>query len=155
MFIPDSIEMTKLGLGSDEKPYLGSPSVVEGLLRDALANVILIRERQLSGENLDWKAEISKVAVAMQDIFYGRNDVYRPSPWNSEKHLGVALVDRAGIGGSTVDAVFRLMLNMFGEALTAYSKFEADENGGDDEFVYSIDDLVVKYVSGLVGARYS
>ena len=47
--IPDSIELTRIGLSAD-KPSLGSPSVVDGLLRGLLKLVTDLRGEQLAGK---------------------------------------------------------------------------------------------------------
>ncbi len=143
--------MTKFGLGSSNKPYLDTPSVVEKILRDALGRVIGMRERQLQGEVVDILAEVDQEATALQAIFYGEDDRYQAKPWHPERHLGKSLVERSGLGGSTQDAVYRLMLKLVLDVMAAYSNYENDERDeADQEFIDTIDNTLRPYITDLV-----
>lgn len=150
--IPDSIEMTRLGLTAD-KPSLGSPTVVNDLLRGLLKLVTELRVEQLEGKRQDLVAPLQAEARRLQDVFYGRDSSYALTPWFSERHLGRALVDGAGMEGDAADAVERLLLRMISEFLDIYLPFENDELP-EQELPWRIDALVEFYQAALMGLPY-
>lgn len=150
--IPDSIEMTLLGLTAD-KPSLGSPVVVDGLLRGLLKMVTELRVEQLEGRRQDLAEPLQAEAKRLQQIFYGRDGSYSMTPWFSERHLGRGLVERAEMGGEASDAVERLMLRMVDEFLDIYLPFENDEIP-EEELPWRIDGLVEFYQAAVMGLPY-
>lgn len=151
--IPDSNGMFFQGLGLDEKPYLGSPSVVEHILRAALNGLVALRTRQIHGEAVDIVGEVSSIALSLQDVFYGGDPRFRHFPWLSVRHLGKALVEQSGVGGDPGDALERVMLKMCMEFMQAYIDFESNEDGGDEEFRAETDRLVAFYITTVLGIR--
>jgi len=150
--IPDSIEMTLLGLTAD-KPSLGSPTVVNDLLRGLLKLVTELRAEQLQGRRQDILGPIQDEVRRLQDVFYGRDIRYAMTPWFSEKHLGRALVEGAGMEGEAADAVERLLLRMVSEFLDIYLPFENDELP-EQELPWRIDALVEFYQAAVMGLPY-
>jgi len=148
--IPDSIEMFSLGLGPG-KPYLGTPSVVEKIIRHALERVIVIRREQIEGKNVEAHKAVDNLAKMLQEVFYGKTDGFIPSAWHRPSSLGVALVERAKIGGKVDDAAYRLALRMMKEFLTAYAKFEVDEME-DADFDAEVQRIVTFYTKIFSGA---
>ncbi len=88
-----------------------------------------LRHRQLTGQPVDVVAEVSSIASSLQNVFYGQNPKFSASPWFSVRHLGVALVKRAGVEGDPADAVERVMLKMLGGSIGAYIQYESDKAG--------------------------
>ncbi len=147
--IPDSNELFETGLGSG-KPYLGSPGVVEQIVRHYLLDINAVRSGQAKGLAGDHERAIRDLADGVQKVFYGQDDRFQPFAWNRENTLGRALVDQCGIGGETSDAVFRMALRIARDYLRNLSAFE-DDRIGDDYFKAEIDKMVALYTGILVG----
>jgi hypothetical protein len=146
---PDSIELFKVGL-KDGINYLGTPSVVEKILRNTLNRVMDYRHKQLNGEAVDVSSVVDALAKAIQSVFDGKVDGFHPSPWHKPSAIGVALVERSKMGGSPEDAIYRLALRMIVEFLRAYSAFE-DDKMEDAAFDAEVQRIVEFYTKILVG----
>lgn len=146
--IPDSDGLFHAGL-SPGVDYLGSPRVVNRILRGALRAIVDFRGRNLAGG--DVAAEAGRIAAGLQSIFYGQDAEYQGSHWHRPSGLGRALVERAGIGGDAADAVERLMLRMIAEYGKAYSLFESGVTSY-EALIAEGDRIVNFYVRILVGA---
>ena len=74
-------------------PYLGSPSVIDGLVRQYAADVVNIRKRQNAEELTDEEAQAAVIGLAQDAgaIVLGKNPEYKPMKWNNERRLGVVL----------------------------------------------------------------
>ncbi|MEW6695499.1 hypothetical protein Tther_02228 [Tepidimonas thermarum] len=148
MPIPDSDALIESGF-STEKPFLGSPSVIEGLLRRVLYDITVARRAQLErGE--DAIAVMLRKADELQRVLYGQDPAYQAYVWNSPKHLGRFLVERCGIGGDTSDAVNRAAIRMmrdFAFDLVAYE----DDRITEQQMQASVDALIDKFTRIFVG----
>jgi hypothetical protein len=142
MPIPDSEVLFDSGLGGG-KPYLGSPAVVDQLLREALHRVTVLRREQLES-GADPVPGILQIGADLQAVFYGADTRYQASAWNSPKHLGRMLVGQCGIGGDVSDAVARAATRMTRDFIT---DLVASEQGRmtEAEFQASTDALLLKF----------
>ncbi len=147
--LPETNEILKTGL-SDEKPYLGSPGVVSGIVREYLHELTTIRSEQVQNE-ADAMPLIDAAAKRLQGVFYGEDDGYLPYAWNRESSLGLALVRDADIGGETGDAVYRLAVRMAKEFLSDLIAYENDTLD-DEHFRKAVDALDRRYTMMLSGA---
>jgi hypothetical protein len=148
--IPDSIELTTFGLSGSTR-YLGSPSVVQDVLKMFLASLQAIREEQIHDATVDVQARVAQRARQMQSIFYGHSSAFTYTPWFSADHLGRALVEKAKLGGDRGDAVYRLFLRIAREYLTAYVAFESDRMS-DDAFQQEINRILRLYSHVLLAS---
>ena len=147
--IPDSIELFNSNLG--EGKYLGSPVVVDEIIRETLGTVNAMRIRQADGETINTANEIGDLCRGFQEIFYGQVKGYTPSVWHRPSGVGQCLVTYCHIGGTSADAVYRMATRMVKEYVSAYSKFERDEME-DMEFDIEIQRIAEFYTKILVGS---
>ena len=142
-------EILNTGL-STGRPYLGSPKVVEGVLREYLVDLTSLRTAHVEkGE--DMLPHLLGQAKLIQDIFYGADARFLPFAWNKPESLGAALVNECGIGGEISDAVIRVAVRIAKEFLSDLIAFE---EGRIDEshMQVSVDELVKRYSAILSGA---
>lgn len=112
--IPDtSADMLEYGLGGD-KPYLGTLSVTEGVVREFLAGIIDLRNRP-GVDQASMQDGMRELGTRLQSILYGEDTAYSAGPWNSERHLGQYLVSSANVGGETSDAIERISYAIAGQ----------------------------------------
>ena len=104
--LPETNEILNTGLGSG-KPYLGSPKIVQAIIREYLHDLSTLRSEQVQ-RGADPVPQIKGMAERLQQVFYGKDDRYQAFAWNRESSLGRALVEDCDIGGDASDAVFRL-----------------------------------------------
>lgn len=128
------------------RPFLGSPVVVDQILRHALHDVIECRK--VDG---DVVGLVKSKCNELQEIFLGRSNDYHASFWNRETSLGAALVNRSDIGGDTSDAVLRLFVRFFRLFIEDMVSFEQDRISEDD-FQKEVDALLRKYTHILIGS---
>lgn len=147
--LPETNEILKTGLGTD-KPYLGSPAVVAGVVREYLNDLTTLRSEQVKNGTNPMQ-DIEGLAQQLQHVFYGEDDSYLPYAWNRETSLGQALVRDGDIGGDTSDAVHRLGLRLAKEYLRDLIGYENDTLG-DEQFQEAVDELVHRYTLILSGA---
>lgn len=149
MQIPDSDALIEDG-PSTSKPYLGSPAVVDGILRHVLYDITAARRAQLE-QGTDVTPIVLAQAENLQRIFYGQDGSYQAFAWNSPRHLGRALVESAGIGGSTDDAVKRASVRMIRDFV---QDMVAHEEGrlAEAQFHAAIDALLSKFTRIFVGS---
>ena len=145
----DSDALLNAGLDAG-KAYLGSPRVVDAILRDALQRVAAIRADQLK-TGADPMPEIRSLAAELQRTFYGQDPSFLASAWNSPGSLGEALVNQCGVGGDIEDAAERAAIRMVREFL---SDLVAHEHDALDEPAMhgAIDALLGKYTAIFVGS---
>lgn len=149
MPIPDSDALIESGL-SAEKPFLGSPSVIDGLLRHVLFDIAAARGAQIErGE--DVIPVVYQKADELQRVLYGQDPAYQPSAWNSPDHLGRALVEDCGIGGDTGDAVRRATVRMIRDFIIDLAAHEEDRLS-EQQMQAAVDDLIAKFTRIFVGA---
>ena len=149
MIIPDTQELAKTGLSTD-KPYLGSYSIVDGLVRQLLSAVTDLREQQLAGKLQGVEPQLDALCKQFQATMYGQNPEFLASAWNSPGQLGKALVEEAGIGGDTDDAVARLAAKIISDYLAVYIPFE-QEKVSDDDFQFGLETVVETFSHILLG----
>lgn len=150
MPLVDSDALLHAGFG-DGLHYLGSPMVVDAILRDALQRVSAMRVAQLKGGPQP-AVGIRDLAVELQRIFYGQSHgVYQSSAWNSPEQLGRALVERCGIGGDVSDAAMRASVRMVKEFVSDLVAHEQDELT-EEEMQAAVDALLSKYTRIFVGS---
>lgn len=147
--IPDSTELFEIGLGSG-KPYLGSPEIVEQILRNYILDIHHLRVAQVKGDERDPVQDIPALATGLQKVFYGQDDRFQAFPWNRENVLGRMLVEQAGIGGDTSDAVYRVGIRIAKEYMQNLNAFE-DDRISEDYFKAELDKMVALYTRVLVG----
>lgn len=150
--IPDtSADVLEYGLSAD-KPYLFSLPVTEQVVRDFFSAIIEDRGKAINSRNVDFKSAISAAGEVLQSTLYGQNSDYLASPWNSERHLGRALVEQAGLGGSTSDAVLRCsyaMASQLGDILN-----DADAGKlSDDNMRFRIDVMIEFWTYCFMGMK--
>ena len=93
-------------------------------------------------------------ARALQVTFYGANQTYLASTWNTERLLGRFLVERAGMGGATGDAVVRAGVRLardFYEILGDYEEDAIDEAAAKKQ----IDELVAVWYRLFTGRAHN
>lgn len=132
------------------KPYLGNPTVVEGLVRSVLADVVDLRGRQLRGEHVMIEQELNLIGQRFQQTFYGQNDAFTPFHWNQPSQLGRSIVQKAGLGGAAEDAVLRLAAKMLSEFLGPYLR-HLDGKMDEGAFRETVNDQVRQYRDILLG----
>lgn len=147
--LPETNEILKTGLGTD-KPYLGSPSVVAGIVREYLSDLTTLRTEQVQRGTSPLEG-IDGLAQHLQRVFFGQDDTYLAYAWNRETSLGQALVRDGDIGGEASDAVYRLGLRLAKEYLSDLIAYENDTMDA-ESFNASIDGLVERYTLILSGA---
>lgn len=150
--LPDTQELLKTGLNAD-KPYLGTFSVVEERVRALLSSVNDLRAKQIGGDAVNMDAELERLCSEFQRTFYGSNPEYLGSAWNREDQLGRALVEDAGIGGDTSDAVKRLAAKIISDYLGVYLPYEEDK-ADDEQFRFGLEGIVEFYTHVLLGLPY-
>lgn len=138
-----------LGL-SPEKPYLGSPGVLDKLLRDIIATVAELTQKKARGEAVDSESELNRLTDEFQKTVYGHNEAYVASPWNSPAHLGRYLVERVYLGGKEDDAAKRLADAYIRSFLVPYIAY-AEGKIEDSTLESIIDKHTRTYVSHLQG----
>lgn len=143
-------EILKTGLKAG-RPYLGTPSVVEGVLRGYLLELKDFRTKQLL-EGDDPRPHVSSAADRLQAIFYGQDKEYLASGWNTEDSLGKFLVKDCGIGGDTKDAVRRIGVRIARDFYKILTAFEADDIT-DEKTQEKINALVKLFIQALLGYR--
>jgi hypothetical protein len=141
----------------DHRPFLWKPTVVEGILRRKLNIIVEARCQQLKGKDVDLPGIIESNAKHLQDIFYGRNQYYRSSTWNSEKRLGDAIASGTGFECEAHDAAYCAALSMLYEFSKAYLAYENEEIGDeyDDNYEKEVDQIITFYVSLYIGKKIS
>lgn len=145
----DSDALLNSGLGPG-KPYLGSPRVVDGVLRDALQRVTAMRAAQLK-TGADPVPGIRELAAELQRVFYGQDPRFLASAWNGPGSLGEALVNQCGIGGEAEDAAERAAIRMVKEFVSDMVSHEHDRLS-EPEMQGAVDDLIAKYTRIFVGS---
>lgn len=151
--IPDSDGLLRQGLGSDDRPYLGTLNVVDGLVRGFLTSINDARREQIEGGQADPVAVMQAEAQRLQGIFYGRDPAYRAGPWHRPGMLGRQLVVQSEMGGDEDDAVERLLIHtgrQFAEALGAFERDEID----DETFKFRLEVAIEPAVYALAGIPY-
>jgi hypothetical protein len=75
------------------RPYLGSLTVVDCIVRKFAGDVIGIRKRQNADELTDEEAQAAVIGLAQDAgaIVLGKNPSYTPMKWNSVRRLGILL----------------------------------------------------------------
>jgi hypothetical protein len=149
MKLPDTQELAKTGL-STAKPYLGTYSIVDGLVRQLLSAVTDLREQQLAGKLQGVEPQLDALCKKFQATMYGQSPEFLASAWNSPGQLGKALVEEAGIGGDTDDAVARLAAKIISDYLAVYIPFE-QEAASDDDFQFGLETVVETFSHILLG----
>jgi hypothetical protein len=139
----------------DHRPFLWKPTVVEGILRKKLNIIVEARCQQLKGKDVDISSIIESTAKELQDIFYGRNQHYRSSTWNSEKWLGDAIARETDFECEAHNAAYSAALCMFYEFSKAYLAYESEEIGdeSDDDYEKEVDHIIAFYVSLYIGKK--
>ena len=146
--IPEPNTILDTGLGNG-LPYLGSPSVVNGIIRQYIKDLTDLRSKAVeSGDDLS--DQVADLANKMQDVFYGHDRNYLSSAWHKESSLGQSLVDGSWVGGETHDAAFRACLRMAKEYLTDLISFE-DDRISEAQMKASVDDIIARYTAIFTG----
>ena len=147
--IPDSEALFDSGLGGG-KPFLGSPVVVDRLLRDVLHKVTEMRGASLVS-GADPQPGLRQICADLQTVFYGADSRYQASSWNSPEHLGRMLVEQHGIGGDVTDAVARVILRMIRDFVIDLRGYEEDRLT-EAQAQASTDALLLKFTRIFVGS---
>jgi hypothetical protein len=139
----------------DLRPCLWKQTVVEGILRKKLNIIVEVLCLQLKGKDVDISSIIESTAKELQDIFYGRNQHYRSSTWNSEKRLGDAIARGTGFECGTHNAAYSAALCMLYEFSNAYLAYENEEIGDecDDDYEKEVDHIIAFYVALYIGKK--
>ena len=139
----------------DPRPFLWKPTVVEGILRKKLNIIVDARCQQLKGKDVDMPSIIEATAKELQNIFYGRNQHYRSSTWNSKKWLGEAIARGTDFECEAHDAAYSAALCMLYEFSKAYLAYESEDIGdeSDDNYKKEVDRIIAFYVSVYVGKK--
>ena len=141
----------------DHRPFLWKPTVVEGILHKKLNIIVDALCQQLKGKHVDIYSIIESNAKELQDIFYGRNQQYRSSTWNSEKYLGDAIASGMGFECGAHDAAYCAAFSMlyeFSKTYLAYENNEIDDEC-DDDYEKEVDHIIAFYVSLFIGKKIS
>jgi hypothetical protein len=141
----------------DHRPFLWKPTVVESILRNKLNIIVEALCQQLRGKEVDIYSIIESTAKELQDIFYGRNQHYRSSTWNSEKRLGDAIASGTGFECGAHNAAYSVALCMLYEVSKAYLAYESEEisDESDEGYEKEVDHIIAFYVSLYIGKKIS
>lgn len=139
----------------DHRPFLWKPAVVEGILRKKLNIIVEALCQQLKGNDVDISSIIAANAKELQDIFYGRNQHYRSSTWNSDKRLGEAIASETGFECVAHDAAYCAAFSMLYDFSKVYLAYEIEEMGDecDDDYKNEVDRIIAFYVSLYTGKK--
>jgi len=130
---------------------LAVPSVVEGIVRQWLMDLMDIRLRWLKDEISGDQAieEMRLIHKGAQAIFYGRAEGYETTSWNAEQGLGRHLVNKV-VGGEVQDAVFRTFYFAASEILPGLQDHAAGKMN-DDMMEAMIEELISRYAAHMLG----
>lgn len=129
------------------KADLSSPSVIEGVVREVLSELINARTVQID-DGVDPVETINTIAIWMQSVFYGHEHMFKSTPWHCEGGLGHMIVYRHKFGGQAHDAVYRLTVQLTADFYGALAQFEADEID-EDQLHLQVDAIVRRYTEIL------
>ena len=86
----DRGRMEDLGFSLSEKPSLGNPDVVRGMVTEFASQIVearkLYNQDQLTGEQT--QERVRELAREYGDIVMGRDERYDPLPWHDPSRLG-------------------------------------------------------------------
>lgn len=139
----------------DEKPSLGVPSVVDGLVRDFMALVCELRGQFLENKitNDQSVQRLKDAGTEMQEVFYGRRpDEYIALPWNSPEQLGRYIIngfERAENCDET-SAVFALFGLLFRETMYVVAGYE-DDTFTEQQMRDHMDGIAERFTAILLG----
>lgn len=135
-----------------DKENLGSPTVIDGLLRGYAGRLIDMRTdvHNETSTVAELKAKIEAEATTLADIFMGKDAHYVPSNWNSPDGLGAYIAANAEGAGSPDDAAKALFLR-FAADLMMIAKDHEDEEITDDAAQFRIDALIEDTTNMLQG----
>ena len=121
--------------GNDARPYLGTPSVVEDLVREFGGLITDINGKFESGalSGPDSEAEMDALLDRYTAIFTGADEGYQPMPHvNTPAGLGALVLARMELGVPPEEAV-RICLKVFiGMVVTVADKYSAGDLSDDD-----------------------
>ncbi|MDD5265765.1 MAG: hypothetical protein PHO08_01385 [Methylococcales bacterium] len=139
----------------DNRPFLWKPTVVEAILRNKLNIIVEALCQQLKGKDVDMSSIIKSNAKELQNIFYGRNEHYRSSTWNSEKRLGYAIANGTDFECEAHDAAYCAGLSMLYQFSKTYLAYESEEisDESDDAYEKEVDHIIAFYVSLYIGKK--
>ena len=142
-------------LPAEGQQFLGSPDVMEEVLRDYLSSIAYAKADMDRGALTPegFQAKVHDLARKVQTIVYGKDTAYRGTPWNTAGQLGAYIVGPLGGGGDASDAVYRLMGRLFSQLATVLAAFEAGTQT-DEWFQFNSDALVEEYRHHLLGEPF-
>lgn len=118
--LPETNEILNTGLKAGT-PYLGTPSVVDKILRQFLHSL-----NELRADPASLATGLMANARRLQDVFYGQTEHYLGGSFHREIGIGAFLVNDCKIGGDTSDAVVRAGIRLAKSFFEIAVQFEAD-----------------------------
>ena len=143
-----------LGFPMGDKPSLGSPEVVAGIMTEFASGVVDARKRynqdKLTGEQA--QAKVRELAAEYGAVVMGRDARYQALPWNDPSRLGrrIKLVT-SPIDGVT-DPGEQLFLTV-GMSLIDIAKAHEDERMSDDDAQAKIQEMLQDTAQLVLGVR--
>lgn len=122
-----------IGLGvfdvaaDDDRPYLGDPEVVDGLVRGMCSRAM---EAGLSDGDV-----VGKVSAIVEDVagvFMGRSPGYRGMPFNSPEQLGRWVNETLGTAEAEDRSVEMLLWSTLAQVMDARASFVSGAKSEDD-----------------------
>lgn len=135
-----------------DKPYLGSPEVIDSLVRSFLGRVIDVRKQYLQDEITPKEAEEKVLYLAGQyaAIVMGKNDEYGASAWNSPEQLGdfLAMMLDGVPPEESAEAFFvRMAADLLNHVLIPAENEQIDDEAGQ----FRVDVIIEESVNALQG----
>lgn len=134
------------------KPYLGSPEVIDSLVRSFLGRVVDVRKQYLQDEipPEDAKTKVLDLAGQYAAVVMGQSEEYGASAWNSPDQLGEFLsMMLDGVSPADSAEVFftRMAADLLNQILIPSENEQIDDETGQ----FRVDVLVEESVNALQG----
>lgn len=143
-----------LGFAVSDRPSLGSPDVVRGLVSEFAASVVGVRRRynedKLSGEQA--QEAVAELAAEYGRIVMGYDNRYQPLPWNDPARLGrrIRLVVPAIDG---VEDPGELLFFTIGTSLVEIAKAHEEGRMSDDDAKGKAQEMLEDAANLILGVR--
>lgn len=146
--IPETNEILHTGLEAG-KPFLGTPSVMEAVIRKYMHDLTALRVAQVKNGD-DLVDGLMALGNKFQSIVYGHDPRYLAGSFYQEAQLGKYLVEACDMGGEVIDAGFRAGIRMARDFFNILAEHEDDTTDA-PEAQTQIDELVKLWVRILSG----
>ena len=143
-----------LGFLVSDRPSLGNPDVVRGLVSEFASSIVDVRKRynqgKLSGE--DAQDEIRGLAVEYGKIVLGKDDRFASLPWNRPGGLGRRIqLTTPAIDG--VDDPGEQLFLTVGASLVDLAQMLENDRMSEDDARAKVEDMLEDVVQLILGTR--